>query len=127
MRGGAFKPRTSPYDFQGLGARGLKFLAEARERTGLPVVTEVLSWEEVPVVAKYAEGDSDFSAQLTAIRADMPDVLFVPGYYTDAGLIARQARGIGVTSVLATGCSSTPSLACGCSRPSTSWPTATRR
>jgi chorismate mutase/prephenate dehydratase len=55
LRGGAFKPRTSPYDFQGLGARGLKFLAEARERTGLPVVTEVLSWEEVPVVAKYAD------------------------------------------------------------------------
>jgi 3-deoxy-7-phosphoheptulonate synthase len=55
LRGGAFKPRTSPYDFQGLGARGLKFLAEARERTGLPIVTEVLSWEEVPVVAKYAD------------------------------------------------------------------------
>lgn len=55
LRGGAFKPRTSPYEFQGLGARGLKFLAEARERTGLPVVTEVLSWDEVPVVAKYAD------------------------------------------------------------------------
>jgi chorismate mutase/prephenate dehydratase len=55
LRGGAFKPRTSPYDFQGLGARGLKFLAEARERTGLPVVTEVLSWEEVPLVARYAD------------------------------------------------------------------------
>jgi chorismate mutase/prephenate dehydratase len=55
LRGGAFKPRTSPYDFQGLGARGLRFLAEARERTGLPIVTEVLSWEEVPVVAKYAD------------------------------------------------------------------------
>ena len=55
LRGGAYKPRTSPYDFQGLGVRGLKFLTEARERTGLPVVTEVLSWEEVPVVAKYAD------------------------------------------------------------------------
>jgi 3-deoxy-7-phosphoheptulonate synthase len=55
LRGGAYKPRTSPYDFQGLGVRGLKFLSEARERTGLPVVTEVLSWEEVPVVAKYAD------------------------------------------------------------------------
>ncbi|MDH4133119.1 MAG: prephenate dehydratase, partial [Gemmatimonadota bacterium] len=52
LRGGAFKPRTSPYDFQGLGARGLKYLAEARERTGLPVVTEVMSWEEVPLVAR---------------------------------------------------------------------------
>jgi 3-deoxy-7-phosphoheptulonate synthase len=55
LRGGAFKPRTSPYDFQGLGARGLKFLAEARELTGLPVVTEVLSWDEVPIVARYAD------------------------------------------------------------------------
>jgi 3-deoxy-7-phosphoheptulonate synthase len=55
LRGGAYKPRTSPYDFQGLGVKGLKFLTEARERTGLPVVTEVLSWEEVPVVARYAD------------------------------------------------------------------------
>jgi 3-deoxy-7-phosphoheptulonate synthase len=55
LRGGAYKPRTSPYDFQGLGVRGLKFLAQAREKTGLPVVTEVLSWEEVPVVAQYAD------------------------------------------------------------------------
>jgi chorismate mutase/prephenate dehydratase len=55
LRGGAFKPRTSPYDFQGLGVKGLKFLAEAREKTGLPVVTEVLSWEEVPLVSRYAD------------------------------------------------------------------------
>jgi branched-chain amino acid transport system substrate-binding protein len=49
---------------------------------------------------KYTEGDSDFSAQLTAIAAEKPDVLFVPGYYTDAGLIARQARGLGITATL---------------------------
>jgi len=49
---------------------------------------------------KYAEGDSDFSAQLTALGPLKPDVLFVPGYYTDAGLIARQARSLGVTAVL---------------------------
>ena len=49
---------------------------------------------------KYAEGDSDFHAQLTAIRAKRPDVLFVPGYYTDAGLIARQARGLGIQATL---------------------------
>ncbi len=55
LRGGAFKPRTSPYDFQGMGVKGLKFLAEARERTGLPIVTEVLSWEEVPLVSRYAD------------------------------------------------------------------------
>ncbi|HTY40253.1 MAG TPA: ABC transporter substrate-binding protein [Thermoanaerobaculia bacterium] len=50
--------------------------------------------------AKYAEGDSDFSAQLTALRPSNPDVLFVPGYYTDAGLIARQARSLGVKATL---------------------------
>jgi 3-deoxy-7-phosphoheptulonate synthase len=55
LRGGAFKPRTSPYDFQGLGVKALKYLAEARERTGLPIVTEVMSWEEVPLVARYAD------------------------------------------------------------------------
>jgi branched-chain amino acid transport system substrate-binding protein len=49
---------------------------------------------------KYAEGDSDFSAQLTTLTALKPDVLFVPGYYTDAGLIARQARSLGLQSVL---------------------------
>ncbi len=55
LRGGAFKPRTSPYAFQGLGERGLELLAEAREATGLPVVTEVLSPEQVPLVARYAD------------------------------------------------------------------------
>jgi len=49
---------------------------------------------------KYAEGDSDFSAQLTAMRPLQPDVLIIPGYYTDAGLIARQARSLGLTAVL---------------------------
>lgn len=55
LRGGAYKPRTSPYDFQGLGEDGLKLLAEAREETGLPVVTEVISTEDVEVVAEYAD------------------------------------------------------------------------
>jgi 3-deoxy-7-phosphoheptulonate synthase len=55
LRGGAFKPRTSPYDFQGLEEEGLKFLAEAREATGLKVVTEVLSDANVPLVADYAD------------------------------------------------------------------------
>jgi branched-chain amino acid transport system substrate-binding protein len=49
---------------------------------------------------KYSEGDSDFSAQLTALRPLDPDVLVVPGYYTDAGLIARQARALGLDAVL---------------------------
>lgn len=55
LRGGAFKPRTSPYSFQGLGEEGLKYLREARERTGLPVVTEALDTRDVPLVAKYAD------------------------------------------------------------------------
>lgn len=55
LRGGAFKPRTSPYSFQGLGVRGLEYLAEAREQTNLPVVTEVLSPEMIEVVAEYAD------------------------------------------------------------------------
>ena len=54
LRGGAYKPRTSPYAFQGLGEKGLELLAEAREITGLPFVTEVMSPELVPTVAKYA-------------------------------------------------------------------------
>ncbi|MHB1005916.1 MAG: 3-deoxy-7-phosphoheptulonate synthase [Chloroflexota bacterium] len=55
LRGGAFKPRTSPYDFQGLGEEGLAFLAEARALTGLPIVTEVMDSEEVSLVARYAD------------------------------------------------------------------------
>ena len=55
LRGGAFKPRTSPYSFQGMKEEGLKLLALAREETGLAVVTEVMSTEEVPLVAKYAD------------------------------------------------------------------------
>ena len=55
LRGGAFKPRTSPYSFQGLGEEGLKLLAEAREKTGLPVVTEALDTRDVALVAKYAD------------------------------------------------------------------------
>lgn len=55
LRGGAFKPRTSPYSFQGLGEEGLKILGAARAETGLPVVTEVISPELVPLVSEYAD------------------------------------------------------------------------
>jgi 3-deoxy-7-phosphoheptulonate synthase len=55
LRGGAFKPRTSPYAFQGLGEEGLRILAKAREETGLPVVTEVMDTHEVDLVCKYAD------------------------------------------------------------------------
>jgi 3-deoxy-7-phosphoheptulonate synthase len=55
IRGGAFKPRSSPYSFQGLGEEGLKLLARAREATGLPVVTEVMTVDAVPLVEEYAD------------------------------------------------------------------------
>lgn len=55
LRGGAFKPRTSPYSFQGMEEDGLKLLAEARERTGLPIVTEVVNPRDVDLVARYAD------------------------------------------------------------------------
>ena len=55
LRGGAFKPRTSPYSFQGLKEKGLELLADARAATGLAIVTEVMAPEHVPMVAKYAD------------------------------------------------------------------------
>ncbi len=55
LRGGAFKPRSSPYSFQGLGEEGLKYLAEAREIYGMPIITEVMAPEEVDLVASYAD------------------------------------------------------------------------
>ena len=55
LRGGAFKPRSSPYSFQGLGEEGLKYLAEAREQTGLPVITEVMSSEDIELVGDYTD------------------------------------------------------------------------
>jgi 3-deoxy-7-phosphoheptulonate synthase len=55
LRGGAFKPRTSPYSFQGLGVEALRYLAEARDETGLPVITEVMEPAQVDIVAEYAD------------------------------------------------------------------------
>jgi 3-deoxy-7-phosphoheptulonate synthase len=55
LRGGAYKPRTSPYDFQGLGLEALKILQEAHRETGLPVVTEVMSTEDVDLICEYAD------------------------------------------------------------------------
>lgn len=55
LRGGAFKPSTSPYSFHGMGEEGLRLLAEARERTGLPVITEVMDTRDVELVARYAD------------------------------------------------------------------------
>ena len=55
LRGGAFKPRTSPYSFQGLGVEGLKLLAEARESSGLPIITEIMDTKDLDAVEKYAD------------------------------------------------------------------------
>ena len=55
LRGGAYKPRTSPYDFQGLGLEALKILRQAREQTGLPVVTEVMSTEDVEIICEHVD------------------------------------------------------------------------
>jgi 3-deoxy-7-phosphoheptulonate synthase len=55
LRGGAYKPRTSPYDFQGLGEEALKILREASEETGMPVVTEVMGTEDVELICEYAD------------------------------------------------------------------------
>jgi 3-deoxy-7-phosphoheptulonate synthase len=55
LRGGAFKPRTSPYTFQGLGEEGLKYLAEARDVTGLPVITEIMDTRDLAVIERYAD------------------------------------------------------------------------
>ncbi|MBP7961382.1 MAG: 3-deoxy-7-phosphoheptulonate synthase [Caldilineaceae bacterium] len=55
LRGGAFKPRSSPYAFQGLGEEGLRYLAEAREQTGLPIITEVMTPDEVELVGDYTD------------------------------------------------------------------------
>jgi len=55
LRGGAFKPRTSPYSFQGLGEKGLQIMAEARELTGLPLVSEVMDQKSIPMLAEYVD------------------------------------------------------------------------
>lgn len=68
LRGGAFKPRTSPYDFQGLGREGLELLAEAREQTGLLIVTEVMDSLDVDLVASFADILQIGSRNMSAFR-----------------------------------------------------------
>ena len=55
LRGGVFKPRTSPYAFQGLGEKGLEYLAEAREQTGMPIVVEIMSQTQLGLMLKYVD------------------------------------------------------------------------
>ena len=82
LRGGAFKPRTSPYEFQGLGVKGLKLLAKARKETGLAVVTELLSETQADLVAEYADiiqigtrNAQNFQLLIAAARTGKPLLL----------------------------------------------------
>jgi 3-deoxy-7-phosphoheptulonate synthase len=84
LRGGAFKPRTNPYSFQGLAEEGLEYLAEAREATGLAVVTEVMSPEQVALVARYAD-----VLQIGARNMQNYDLLRAAGRQTRPVLLKR--------------------------------------
>jgi len=82
LRGGAFKPRTSPYEFQGLGEKGLKLLAKARRETGLPVITELLSENHAEMVAEYtdiiqigARNAQNFQLLIAAAKTGKPILL----------------------------------------------------
>src|SRR3954463_4137684 len=82
IRGGAFKPRSSPYSFQGLGVEGLRYLAEARERSGMPVITEVMDPSQVDIVAEYSDilqvgtrNMQNFSLLLACGRSSRPVML----------------------------------------------------
>ncbi|MBD3674722.1 MAG: 3-deoxy-7-phosphoheptulonate synthase [Planctomycetaceae bacterium] len=115
LRGGAFKPRTSPYAFQGLKEEGLKLLAAAREETGLAVVTEVMTPSDVPLVAEYADvlqigarnmqnyqllqavGETDRMILLKrGMSATMDEFLLAAEYILDAGnqQVALCERGV---------------------------------
>jgi 3-deoxy-7-phosphoheptulonate synthase len=82
LRGGAFKPRTSPYEFQGLGVKGLKLLAKARRETGLGIITELLSEQHTELVAEYtdiiqigARNSQNFQLLISAARTGKPILL----------------------------------------------------
>ena len=82
LRGGAFKPRTSPYEFQGLGEKGLKLLAKARKETGLAVITELLSERHTEMVAEYADiiqigarNSQNFQLLISAAKTGKPILL----------------------------------------------------
>jgi 3-deoxy-7-phosphoheptulonate synthase len=98
LRGGAFKPRTSPYSFQGLGAEGLALLAEARAATGMPIVTEVTSPETVAVVAETADmlqigarNSQNFALLAEAGKSGRP-VLFKRGLSTSISEFLQAAE-----------------------------------
>ena len=88
-----------------LGARAAALLVDVKSDYSVGLADAIrrefeASGGRIVAEQRYAEGDSDFSAQLTALRPQSPDVLFIPGYYTDAGLIARQARALGLSAAI---------------------------
>ena len=98
LRGGAFKPRSSPYSFQGHGLEGLKMLARAREESGLAIVTEVMSEVDVPMVAEYADilqigtrNMENYSLLEAAARSGRP-VLLKRGMMATIGDLLRSAQ-----------------------------------
>ena len=98
LRGGAFKPRSSPYAFHGLGLEGLKLLALARQETGLAIVTEVMSEDDVPMVAEYADilqigsrNMENYSLLETAARSGRP-VLLKRGMMATVADMLRSAQ-----------------------------------
>ena len=98
LRGGAFKPRSSPYAFQGLGLEWLKLLARARQETGLAIVTEVMSEDDVPMVAEYADilqigsrNMENYSLLETAARSGRP-VLLKRGMMATVADMLRSAQ-----------------------------------
>jgi 3-deoxy-7-phosphoheptulonate synthase len=98
LRGGAFKPRSSPYAFQGLGLEGLKLLAAAREETGLAIVTEVMSECDVSLVAEYADilqigsrNMENYSLLEAAARSGRP-ILLKRGMMATIGDLLRSAQ-----------------------------------
>jgi 3-deoxy-7-phosphoheptulonate synthase len=100
LRGGAFKPRSSPYAFQGLGLEGLKILARAREESGLAIVTEAMSEEDVPMVAEYADilqigarSMENYSLLEAAARSGRP-VLLKRGMAATIADLLRSAQAI---------------------------------
>jgi 3-deoxy-7-phosphoheptulonate synthase len=98
LRGGAFKPRSSPYAFQGLGLEGLKLLARARELSGLAIVTEVMSEDDVPLVAEYADilqigarSMENYALLEAAARSGKP-ILLKRGLVATIGDLLRSAQ-----------------------------------
>jgi 3-deoxy-7-phosphoheptulonate synthase len=98
LRGGAFKPRSSPYAFQGLGREGLKLLATARKETGLAIVTEVMSEDDVPLVAEYADvlqigsrSMENYALLEAAARSGRP-ILLKRGMMATIGDLLRSAQ-----------------------------------